>query len=139
MNSTTKTLIVLAPGGLMGAGVGALIGAFSTDPASPAVFPLQVVGVMMWLGAIALRFLLSEAELRLSTFAGLISNSVATFLSGAAVVLGLRLVTGAPDQATAWRALAIVALAWVPCCVITLGILLITAPLRKRFSNAPES
>ena len=73
---TLKTLIVLAPGGLMGAGVGALIGAFSMDPASPAVFPLQVVGIMLWLGAIGFRVLLSEAELRLSTFAGLISNSV---------------------------------------------------------------
>ncbi len=126
-----KIAAALLPGALMGAGAGALLGAFQIPAASALVAPLQFGGIVLMLGSMGLRMALSLVGIALTAFAGMVSNYVCLFLSGAAVWLLISSgVLG--GEAPMGRALAVVALGWTPALLLTVLGLVVSAPWRAR-------
>lgn len=113
-----KLLAVLLPGGLLGAGAGALVTAFQYEWALHAAPILQVAGIGLMVGSIILRIALSQNGLRLTDHAGLLANWACVFLSGLGTIaaLMLNLQGHAADPILLG---AILALAWIPCLLVT--------------------
>lgn len=119
---------VLAPGGLLGAGAGTLLGAFET----PIAGMLQMTGIALMVGGMALRIALSEWGLSLSSYGGLAVNSVCLFLSGLATISLLRWMFEAGADVPLVNVLAAAAFAWLPCAVLTALGAVVVAKIRRR-------
>jgi hypothetical protein len=113
-----KILPVLLPGALLGVGAGALVAAFQFDWAVSVASPLQTAGIVVMVGSIVLRILLSQAGLSLADYGGLLFNGVCVFLSGIATIAAVAFVLrdGKADLLQLGSALT---LAWIPCLLLT--------------------
>jgi hypothetical protein len=123
-----KILPVLAPGGLLGAGAGTLLGAFQT----PVAGMLQMTGIALMVGGMALRIALSEWGLSLSSYGGLAVNSLCLFLSGLATISLLSWMFQAGADVPLVNVFAVVAFAWLPCAVLSAVVAVVVAKIRKR-------
>src|SRR5690349_24075526 len=74
------------PGGLLGAGVGAVLAVYVGATPAQIVNVVQTVGIGLAVGSLILRVVLSERGLPLTGHAGLLSNWISTFLAGALVI-----------------------------------------------------
>jgi hypothetical protein len=81
-----KTWAVLTPGGLLGAGVGAVLAVYLGAMPFEIVNTVQTVGIGLAVGSLILRVVLSERGLRLTEHAGLLSNWICTFLAGGVLI-----------------------------------------------------
>ena len=126
-----KILVVLLPGALLGAGAGALVAAFQFAAAASFGSTLQTAGIVLMVGSIILRILLSERGLRLGDYGGLGINGICVLLSGVIAIslTSLVLETGNANAATA---VAAVVLAAVPALLLTAAGAFAFARLRRR-------
>lgn len=115
----------------MGAGLGALLAGAQLPPGSPLMTPLQMGGIVLMVGSIALRMALSQAGLQLMAHAGLLSNYACLFAAGLTVMLALQRVS---DLAPA---IAVVVLGWMPVLALTVIALAVSAPWRRK--AAPQT
>ena len=76
MKTDWKILLVLLPGALLGSGAGALVAAFQFPTAASFASVLQATGIILMVGSIILRILLSERGLKLSDYGGLGINGI---------------------------------------------------------------
>lgn len=118
MKTDWKILLVLLPGALLGAGAGAIVAAFQFAAALPMGSALQATGIILMVGSIILRILLSERGLRLSDYGGLGVNGICVLASGVIAILitGLLLESGSAGAAVT---VAAVVLATVPAMLLT--------------------
>jgi hypothetical protein len=124
LKASWKTWAVLTPGGLLGAGVGAVLAVYLNAVPFEIVNMAQTVGIGLAVGSLILRVVLSERGLRLTEHAGLLSNWICTFLTGGLLILTFQNLP--PDViARAWPAL--VAGAWIPVVALVVFGLLISA------------
>jgi hypothetical protein len=128
-----KTWAVLTPGGLLGAGVGAVLAVYFNAVPFEIVNTVQTVGIGLAVGSLILRVVLSERGLRLTEHAGLLSNWICTFLSGGLLILAFQ---NLPPEVAArvWPALA--AGVWIPVVALVVVGLLLSA---RRASANPAS
>jgi hypothetical protein len=126
-----KILLVLLPGALLGAGAGALVAAFQFASTAPFASTLQATGIVLMVGSIILRILLSERGLKLSDYGGLGTNGICVLLSGVIAIsfTSLLMETGNADAATA---VAAVVLAGMPALLLTAAGAFAFARLRRR-------
>jgi hypothetical protein len=126
-----KILPVLLPGALLGAGAGSLVGAFQFAAAASFSYVLQATGIVLMVGSIILRILLSERGLKLSDYGGLGVNGICVLLAGVIAIslTGLVLET---SNANAGAAIATVVLAVVPALLLTAAGAFAFARLRGR-------
>ena len=135
MQVSWKTWVVLMPGALLGAGVGAVLAIYLGYMPFDIVTAVQTAGIGIAVGSLILRMVLSERGLRLTEHAGLLSNWICTFLAGALVIYLFQSAPW-PRPPSALPALALVAVAWIPAeALVVLG-LLISA---RRVSANPAS
>jgi hypothetical protein len=113
-----KILLVLLPGALLGAGAGALVAAFQFASAGSFASSLQTTGIILMVGSIILRIVLSERGLKLSDYGGLGINGICVLLAGVVAIslTGLVLEGG---NAKAPAAVAAVLLAGIPALLLT--------------------
>ena len=124
MNPFWKSVGVLLPGALLGAGVGVLLAGFQFDPASPLVSTFQTIGITLMVGSIVLRILLAQRGFAISGMSSLAFNAGCTVLT-AAVTYGL--LNGVLHQGEG-TIYAVIGLAWIPClAVAALAQILFTA------------
>jgi hypothetical protein len=126
-----KILLVLLPGALLGAGAGALVAAFQFAAASSFASALQTTGIILMVGSIILRILLSERGLKLGDYGGLGINGICVLLSGVAAIslVGVVLETG---NASAEVAIVVTLLAAVPALLVTAAGAFAVARFRRR-------
>lgn len=131
MKTDWKILLVLLPGALLGAGAGALVAAFQFAAAASFASVLQTTGIILMVGSIILRILLSERGLKLSDYGGLGVNSICVLLAGAIAIslTSLMLETG---NISAAMAVSAVVLAGIPALLLTVVGALAFARLRGR-------
>lgn len=131
MKTDWKILLVLLPGALLGAGAGALVAAFQFVATAPFASTLQATGIILMVGSIILRILLSERGLKLSDYGGLGINGICVLLSGVMAIsfTSLVLETG---NANAVTAVAVVVLAGMPALLLTAAGAFAFARLRRR-------
>jgi uncharacterized membrane protein YfcA len=85
-----KTWAVLTPGGLLGAGVGAVLAVYLGAAPVEIINAVQTVGIGLAVGSLILRVVLSERGLRLTEHAGLLSNWICTFLAGGLLIFSFQ-------------------------------------------------
>ena len=92
---------------------------------------LQTTGIILMVGSIILRILLSERGLKLGDYGGLGINGICVLLAGVAAIsmTSLVLETGTADAVTA---IAVVLLAAIPALLLTAGGAYAFARLRRR-------
>lgn len=131
MRTDWKILLVLLPGALLGAGAGALVAAFQFAAAGAFASVLQTTGIILMVGSIILRILLSERGLKLGDYGGLGINGICVLLAGVAAIslTSLVLEMGTADAVTA---IAVVLLAAIPALLLTAGGAYAFARLRRR-------
>ncbi len=86
MKTDSKILAVPLPGGLLGAGAGALVAGFQFHSGAAALPVLQPLGIALMTGSIILRIALSQRGLSLADYGGLLLNGACVFISGLASV-----------------------------------------------------
>ena len=131
MKTDWKILFVLLPGAMLGAGAGALVAAFQFAGAEAFASTLQTTGIILMVGSIILRILLSERGLKLSDYGGLGVNGICVLLSGVIAIslAGLLLESGAASAAIV---VAAVVLAGIPALLLTAAGAFAFARLRRR-------
>lgn len=135
MQVSWKTWAVLAPGGLLGAGVGAVLSVYLGRVPAEVVNAVQTAGIGLAVGSLILRVALSERGLRLTEHAGLLSNWIGAFLAGAIIIFLFQSAPW-PEAPSVWPALALVAVAWIPAMALVVAGLLISA---RRLPANPAS
>ena len=131
MKTDWKILLVLLPGALLGAGAGGLVAAFQVAAAAPLASALQMTAIVMMIGSIILRILLSERGLKLSDYGGLGINGVCIFLAGVMAIslASLILEIGGVSSTVAT---VVVALAGIPALLLTAAGAIAFARLRRK-------
>jgi len=122
-----KTWVVLLPGALLGAGVGAVLAVYLAFVPwfADITNTVQVFGIGLAVGSLILRVVLSERGLRLTEHAGLLSNWICTFLAGAMIILLFRSLSWPQTQPMAWPALMLVTVISIPAeALVVLGLLI---------------
>jgi hypothetical protein len=126
-----KILLVLLPGALLGAGAGALVAAFQFATAGAIASVLQTTGIILMVGSIILRILLSERGLKLGDYGGLGINGICVLLSGV-IAISLTSLFVETGNASATTAIAAVLLAGIPALLLTAAGAFAFARLRRR-------
>jgi FtsH-binding integral membrane protein len=126
-----KIFVVLAPGALLGAGAGALVAAFQFAAVAPFASSLQTTGIILMVGSIILRILLSERGLKLSDYGGLGLNGICVLLTGV-VAISLTSLVLDTGGANAVAAIAVVVLGVIPAIALTAAGALAFARLHRR-------
>jgi FtsH-binding integral membrane protein len=126
-----KIFLVLIPGALLGAGAGALVAAFQFAADASFASVLQTTGIILMVGSIILRILLSERGLKLSEYGGLGLNGICVLLAGVIAISLTSLVLEA-GVANAAAAIAIVVLAAISAIGLTAAGAFAFARLRRR-------
>jgi drug/metabolite transporter (DMT)-like permease len=131
LKTDPKILLVLLPGALLGAGAGALVAAFQFASAGAFASVQQTTGIIMMIGSIILRILLSERGLKLSDYGGLGINGICVLLSG---VIAISLTSGVLEtgNASAMAAIAAALLAAVSALALTAAGAFAFAKLRRK-------
>ena len=123
MKVSWKTWAVLVPGGLLGAGVGAVLAVYVGAVPFEIANMVQTTGIGLAVLSLILRVGLSERGLRLTEHAGLLSNWICTFLAGGILIYLFQNVPW-PSPASALPALGLVAVACIPAmALVVLGLL----------------
>lgn len=131
MKTDWKIFLVLIPGALLGAGAGALVAAFQLPADVSFASVLQTTGIILMVGSIILRILLSERGLKLSEYGGLGLNGICVLLAGVIAISLTSLVLEA-GAANAAAAIAIVVLAAISAIGLTAAGAFAFARLRRR-------
>ena len=131
MKTDWKILLVLLPGALLGAGAGALVAAFQFATAEAFASALQTTGIILMVGSIILRILLSERGLKLGEYGGLGINGICVLLAGVVAISLASLVLEA-GNAGAVTAVAVALLAAIPALLLTAAGEYSFARLRRR-------
>lgn len=131
MKTDWKIVPVLLPGALLGAGAGALVTAFQFPWAAGAASTLQTAGIVIMIGSIVLRIGLSQAGFSLADYGGLFLNGACVFLSGLATIGALTLALR-EGEANAAELAGALALAWIPCLLLTAFVAAAYVRLRRR-------
>ena len=131
MKTDWKILLVLLPGALLGSGAGALVAAFQFAAAASFASVLQATGIILMVGSIILRILLSERGLKLSDYGGLGINGICVLLSGVAAI-SLTSAVLQTGNTTGALAVAVSVLSAVPALVLTAVGAFAFARLRRR-------
>jgi hypothetical protein len=124
-----KTWVVLLPGALLGAGVGAVLAVYLgfVPQVGDITNAVQIFGIGLAVGSLILRVALSERGLRLTEHAGLLSNWICTFLAGGMLILLFRNLPWPETHAMAWPALVLVTVIAIPAVALVVFGLLISA------------
>ena len=131
MKTDWKILLVLLPGALLGSGAGALVAAFQFPTAASFASVLQATGIILMVGSIILRILLSERGLKLSDYGGLGINGICVLLSGV-IAISLTSAVLQTGNASGALAVAVAVLSAVPALVLTAAGAFAFAKLRQR-------
>lgn len=131
MKTDWKILLVLLPGALLGAGAGALVAAFQFAAAGSFASVLQTTGIVLMVGSIILRILLSERGLKLGDYGGLGINGICVLLSGVIAISLTSLFVEAGNTSAA-TAIAVVLLAGIPALLLTAAGAFAFARMRRR-------
>ncbi|HEX5007527.1 MAG TPA: hypothetical protein VFV70_10470 [Hyphomonadaceae bacterium] len=131
MKTDWKILPVLLPGALLGAGAGALVAAFQFAEAASFAGLLQTTGIILMIGSIILRILLSERGLKLSDYGGLGINGICVLLAGV-ITIWLTSAILQAGSATGPLTIAAVVLSGIPALLLTAAGAFAFARLRQR-------
>jgi hypothetical protein len=126
-----KILLVLLPGALLGVGAGALVAAFQFATTGAFASVLQTTGIILMVGSIILRILLSERGLKLGDYGGLGINGICVLLAGVAAI-SLTSLVQETGNASAVTAVAGVLLAAIPALLLTAAGAYAFARMRRR-------
>jgi hypothetical protein len=116
---------------LLGAGAGALVAAFQFPTAGSLSATLQATGIILMVGSIILRILLSERGLRLGDYGGLGVNGICVLLAGV-IAISLTSFLLEIGSASAVTTVVVIVLAGVPALLLTAAGAFALARLRQR-------